>query len=128
MKMLLHHEVLYSKYTSYAYQYREGWNLKLKAASKYYVKQNIHKIRTFLEKVLFQFYCIKCWSNNKQNRMMHLLKTLSRNEGIFSHLRSSESQSLDPDYAITIGPTKKEFFLPYNRLWKRARPQKSLKK
>jgi hypothetical protein len=80
--MPLHHEVPYSKYKSYAYQYREGRNLKLVVAS-YYVKQNIHKTPTFIEKVPFQFYYIKCWSSNKQNRMMHLLKTLSKTEDIF---------------------------------------------
>lgn len=42
--------------------------------------------------------------------MMHLLKTLSKNKEIFCHLRSSESQSPDPDHSITMGATKQEFF------------------
>jgi adenine specific DNA methylase Mod len=88
-------------------------NLKLKVASKYYAKQNIHKIDTILEQALFQFYYIKCWSSNKQNRMMNLLKALSKNKEIFCHFRSS-----DPDHSIMMGPTKKEFLLPYKRLRK----------
>jgi hypothetical protein len=38
-KMPLNHEVPHSKYNFDAYQYREGMNMKLKVASKYYVKQ-----------------------------------------------------------------------------------------